>query len=268
MGNNDSDYSERIVAFIDILGFKNHVYDSINTDYSTNIENFNKIQSALDLIIDIADNESPMNKNREVIQFSDSIIISFLINEKSEVFYTLIGLLYLIIELLQYGYLIRGGISLGKCFHSDTRVFGPAVIQAVELEKKATYPRIIIDKKVLQKGCENHVTHHSSEDESKYLKHFVKEDDDGEFYLNYFSSALSEFDDEFQQLSYIESLESLIQSNLIKYKDNTRVLDKYEWMKQKYNNMINHMKSKENINRIREFKSEIADWLESRSLIT
>lgn len=262
-----SEYSERVVAFIDILGFKSHVNDSIKTDNSTNYENFIKIQSALDLIIEIADTESPMNTNREVTQFSDSIIISFLINEKSEVFYTLIELLHLTMGLLGYGFVIRGCVVVGKCFHNKTRVFGPTIIQAIELEKEAKFPRIIIDKKVLEIGCKNHSNHHSLEDELFYLKHLVKKDDDDQWYLNYFSSALSEVDDESQQFSYIQSLESLIRSNLIKYCNDESVFYKYDWMKRKFNEMIVLMTSKDNVDRFRYSEPEIAVWLESISLI-
>jgi len=219
------------------------------------------------LIIEIADKDSPMNKNREITQFSDSIIISFLINEKSEVFHTLIELLHLTMELLRYGFVIRGGISLGKCFHNNTRVFGPAIIKAVELEKKAENPRIIIEKKVLKKGCENHANHHRLEDEYSYLMDLVKQDDDGEWYLNYFSPALNEVDNVSNQFYYIENLKSFIQNNLDKYCNNDYVLKKYEWMKKKYNEMINLMKSKANIDRFKDSEPKIAVWLESVSVI-
>jgi len=263
----ESTYSERVVAFIDILGFKNHVNDSINRDNSINCGNFEKIQSALDLIIEIANIESPMNANREVTQFSDSIIISFLINERSEVFYTLIELLHLTMELLGYGFVIRGGITVGKCFHNKTRVFGPTVIQAIELEKEAKFPRIIVDKKVLEIGCKNHANHHSLEDELIYLKSLVKKDDDGQWYLNYFSSALYEVDDELSEFGYIHNLEKIIRDNLQVYKEDERVRPKYEWMKSKYNDMVAPMIEKDNIDRFGYGESNIRNGLESLSLI-
>ncbi|WP_320122110.1 hypothetical protein [uncultured Sphaerochaeta sp.] len=107
MGIKEDGYTEKVVAFIDVLGFKNHIYESINTDNSTNEVKFNEIQAALNIIIEIADADSLMNMNREVTQFSDSIIISFMVNEKSEVFHTLIELLHMNMELLRYGFLIR-----------------------------------------------------------------------------------------------------------------------------------------------------------------
>lgn len=47
-----------------------------------------------------------------------------------------------IIELLQLGFLTRGGITIGPVHHRDNIIFGPALIEAVALEKEAHYPRI------------------------------------------------------------------------------------------------------------------------------
>jgi len=47
-------------------------------------------------------------------------------------------------ELLRVGFLIRGGVTVGGLYHNDAGViFGPALIEAVAIEKKACYPRII-----------------------------------------------------------------------------------------------------------------------------
>jgi hypothetical protein len=48
---------------------------------------------------------------------------------------------------LRLGFLIRGGMSYGKLYHSGGVVFGPALIDAVSLESKsAVYPRIVLSK--------------------------------------------------------------------------------------------------------------------------
>ena len=36
--------------------------------------------------------------------------------------------------LLQKGFLIRGGITVGKLYHKENVVFGPALIEAVKIE--------------------------------------------------------------------------------------------------------------------------------------
>lgn len=63
---------------------------------------------------------------------------------------------------LRYGLFLRGGITIGELSFNEDFVFGQGLIDAVALEEKAIYPRIIMDESVL-----------------KYVfqPHFVKEDD-------------------------------------------------------------------------------------------
>lgn len=54
-------------------------------------------------------------------------------------------------KLITRGILVRGSISFGKLFSDDTNniIVGPGLINAYELEAKANYPRIIIDRTII-----------------------------------------------------------------------------------------------------------------------
>ncbi|MCC5014638.1 hypothetical protein [Legionella sp. 31fI33] len=57
-----------------------------------------------------------------------------------------------IINLLESGFLVRGGISLGLLHHTDQIIFGPALVRAHDLEhNEAKFPRILIDDSVIEK---------------------------------------------------------------------------------------------------------------------
>ncbi|WP_320122109.1 hypothetical protein [uncultured Sphaerochaeta sp.] len=162
--------------------------------------------------------------------------------------------------------LIRGSITTGKCFHNKSRVFGPAVVQAYELEQKANYPRIVVGLDVIKAGIANHANHHTLQDEFEYLKDLIKNDVDGQWYLDYFSTAFSEVDDELMVFDYINNLERIIINNIDRYKNDNRVLPKYLWMKSKYNEMVTPMINQDNIDRFKK-NPEIKQGLESLSLI-
>jgi hypothetical protein len=49
----------------------------------------------------------------------------------------------LCIKLLQLGFLTQGGVTIGPMHHHDNVVLGPAVIEAVALEREAHYPRLL-----------------------------------------------------------------------------------------------------------------------------
>lgn len=50
-----------------------------------------------------------------------------------------------------YGLFVRGGIVIGKMSYNDDYVFGKGVIEAVTKEGEAQYPRIVIDKILVDK---------------------------------------------------------------------------------------------------------------------
>jgi hypothetical protein len=265
----NSDYSDRIVVFIDILGFGGMVDESIQKDGTTNKKNLSTINEAIDILHATWDPPfEGFDIKKEITLFSDSAIISFSTKTRSEVFYTLLKLLHLILDLLRIGVLIRGGIAIGKCIHNKDKVFGPGVNQAVKMEKEANYPRIIVDPKIIDVAKKYHASHHSATDEIESIEKLLKKDDDGLLYLNYFRSAFSEFDDEYSLLEYIFHMYKLINSKQAYYKNNERILNKYIWMQKKYNEMVEPMISKQQINRALKYNPIIAKELQSLKLIS
>jgi len=60
---------------------------------------------------------------------------------------------YLSGELLrEKGLLLRGAVTLGKVYESPNVLFGPALVEAHDLEKAARYPRIILSNEVATSG--------------------------------------------------------------------------------------------------------------------
>jgi len=47
--------------------------------------------------------------------------------------------------LVQQGFLLRGGFTVGPLYHKDAIVFGPAFLRAYELEQLAVHPRVILE---------------------------------------------------------------------------------------------------------------------------
>ena len=50
-------------------------------------------------------------------------------------------------KLLEMGFLVRGGISVGSVWHTDTNIFGSGYIDAYKTEQKARHPRIALSPK-------------------------------------------------------------------------------------------------------------------------
>ena len=231
-------YENRICCFIDILGFQEHVNETTTGD-EDNVEKINSIKQIIDIArMIVVDYDSGVSKSKMVTQFSDSIVISFKIEEKSEVFYTLIDLLHIAFEFANKGYLARGGVCLGKMIHTDDFILGPALVDSYILEsKKAIYPRIIVDAEVIAAGMIFKSDHHDADYEKQSILDCLNKDDDDYYYIDFIEKVNFELDDpNYDLIPYLLNLEKLIQAGLSS--SDNRVKQKYNWIKEKFNNYI------------------------------
>ncbi len=166
--------NERVVAFIDILGF-----ESLVCDMAQDERLHQRLQYALQNIKRVKNsslNENTAQRDLEVSVFSDCIAISAEHDNHHGVIWTAI---HLQSSLLVLGILTRGGISKGKLVHEDDMLYGEGIIKAYKLESKAAiYPRILIDNEIIV--CTN----------DYYRSVFFQQDMDGLWYLNPFSIGL------------------------------------------------------------------------------
>lgn len=222
-------YDNRIVVFIDILGFSNIIKSTVGDKKSkkTADDNFNNIKSALsDVQKKIGDF---LKKNEEkslrLSQFSDSIVIS--INEDSNIIVEIVKLLREIQISLLYNkdILIRGGVVKGLLVHSDQYLFGPAMINAYLLESKCAFsPRIIVMPDVKKKF--DQVIKENDVEKVKILR----KDNDGTFYVDYFSYTDGELES-INAEDYFRKLCLILKKNITN-KDYSLKL-KYYWMRDK-----------------------------------
>jgi hypothetical protein len=149
-------FEERAVAFIDVLGFKSYV-ESASRDESENnldllddlIEILEKVIPNLDVRLDKSVSDELIPKH---ISISDCIILSSPLTSDKMTSYC--GLSILVMRVIQLthtflakGYLIRGGISIGKVWHTKSNIVGPAYQEAYSIETKTGVPRVELSDK-------------------------------------------------------------------------------------------------------------------------
>lgn len=150
------DYEKRIIAFVDILGWKRAINDkSASEIYS--------IMAPIIQMADVYNNQArtkieeqakenngkvnPLFMSIQLAIFSDCLAYSMPSDIGSRVYDKVA---FIIREFLRKGYLVRGGISEGDLYHNDQIVFGPGLVKAHEIEsKRASFPRVLIDESVI-----------------------------------------------------------------------------------------------------------------------
>lgn len=250
-------YERRIIAFIDILGFK-EIVKQTETDTSKitllysvleYLKNW-EISSNWDLRL-VELEEDAQKKGVESFDirgktnttaFSDSIVVSVKVeNNINEMASTLIAnLAYIGSILMGKGILFRGGITLGNIIHNNNgTVFGQGLIDAYFLEtKNAKYPRIILSDKLIKELNYPLEAKRYRYPYHQYLHRF--QDGCTGFHQMIYYQVL-ENSEEITRESMISSLENIRQviiDGLDSSFENSDVFEKYKWLKEQYNELI------------------------------
>ena len=166
-------YTQRVLLCLDILGFRQAISESESDD-----EEAERIFQAITVRKDELESAWAQQsyENRRITAFSDSIIISY---SEEDLQFLIQDCMAQQISFLQHGFLSRGGIGVGKLYHADNVVFGPAFIKAYDFESKhACVPRVILDPELT-----------NNDENMRRWKDFehVLPDSDGHYYVNYLS---------------------------------------------------------------------------------
>lgn len=214
-------YENRLIVYIDILGFKQAIARTLDTNDETRLE-INSICEMFSLI----KKHWRVAGTAKISQFSDVIVLSLLPYEGVLV-ETLFMLQVFIFQLLHKGFLCRGTIKYGKLIHTDEYLFGPVLVEAYQEERDLVkFPRIIIHPNVFMIDLSFY--------DDGYQK--VLKDEDSLHYLDYFQ----DIDEILLGLKitdgfYCFTLWRAICEGLTTHKESPVIRKKYEWMKKKYN---------------------------------
>ena len=194
-------YETYIIAFLDILGFKNLI----------NTSSFDKV---LDIFKSILTDKDAITALWHAVEDDDSIC-------------------YAIQELLlnlETPILLRGAIAVGDFYLNENLVFGKGLVDAYwAQERYAVYPRIIISNDIT-------VGRRVSVDNG----HDLPKDDDGYYYINCIERYLGEEHtwEEIENSEQYDKLKNMIDINLNGYNDD-RVRQKYLWLERELERIKN-----------------------------
>lgn len=175
----DKQYTQYYVAFLDILGFKDHVNSASCEDILNVYEFLREISEEY-----FDEGYEDIKSSIKIKIMSDSICIyikASISNALEELVQFCVAFQSNLLN-LEPCIFVRGGITYGDMYARDDIMFGPALTEAYLLEEKnAKVPRIIMCKSTLDYGK-------SGMDKStpSFLKYFIFRDDDAFYTLDYF----------------------------------------------------------------------------------
>lgn len=231
-------YEERLILFIDFLGFKEIVGKTASDP------------AALTRLIEALNDIGRMGEHdafasQRMTQFPDSVVLSYAANEESGSFWMIHEIALSVMMLAQRGYLLRGALTVGPLYHEDRHVIGPAMVRAVKMESKvACFPRVIVDQAVIKLARRHRREGHSPKDEEGYVRSFIDEDKDGQLFIDYVSwdavVAHAGIEDYYYP-AYMAQLGDMIEAGL--QHEDARVAEKYLWLHPRYVAQVDRFKA-------------------------
>ena len=170
-------YDDYLVAFLDILGFKEMIDKYSCNDIYELFFSIEKKNPRSPIVFDDAKKNIPYDKVSKIIM-SDSVILYIKTEERNSLNAIIAFCRFLANALIKRDIpvLMRGGIARGKFFASDQYYFGEALNTAYNLQEKAAQnPRIIFFDGIKK----------SLDFNMEYYKEDTYRDDDGFSCVNY-----------------------------------------------------------------------------------
>lgn len=239
-------FDDRFVAFVDILGFR-----GIVSRMRGERKLFLTVRDALKIINAqsrqfrdyrvarkqsherfLANGETPSSPptQLQMTSFSDCYVIS----ETSPAGHVLAGVQALGAALLAQGILCRGAVVRGDAYHRGHVLFGPAVIEAYDLESRvAKYPRILVTESVRKVSWGYHT--------GKWRSQLFIRDTDGLWFLNVLTPSLSKWkalstaEAEVSSRKFLKSVRKWLGKELIEAQNDLGRLSKLQWLAHHFN---------------------------------
>ncbi|MEA4977761.1 MAG: hypothetical protein VB016_04340 [Methanomassiliicoccaceae archaeon] len=267
MSENEPSVEKYLVAYMDILGYRDKIRlhpelvdEFLKTTLAT-VERIKKIER------ESKDYDPSMIPRIRTKIFSDNFIICMKWDPEKKIiphhmfhvsFFREIAELQRVL-LWEFNVLTRGSFTIGDLYIDDDCVYGPALIDAYEMEnKEAKNPRMIIGDdtfdEILASIDEDHTDH-------MRVEYFFLKDADGWRYLDYYRPMLW-FEPNFQDEPSSEECElmdclSKIDDSILKVVENAnsntdfireeRNRMKLSWIIDNYNNGCEHMRMKKHL---------------------
>ena len=225
-----------IICYADILGFRRMTETAFESgDERTFLRRLRKsLADAYGFVREMAASAKDGPPNFDMKVFTDNIVIAYpLRNPNRDLgqpeLGSLLGLLAQVqTGLAAKGFFLRGGISVGQHYQDQDIAYGKALLEAVDLNKPGTPPRLVIGPSVevlisrqLSWNSGGRAPHHF---------HLLEDPSDGRLFVNYLSAAFEYFPGGPISFEHLAGQRDIVCSRLRAYVSDASVRQKYEWI--------------------------------------
>jgi hypothetical protein len=176
-------YATYMIAYLDILGFKARVQASRSDP--TAIEEIGDMLERVGRMVSTINSSWEATPGVRARMFSDTILLSC----PNPDWRTLLAMCQFVVVfqalMIEKMHFLRGALVVGDHFERGDIAFGPALIEAYEMERLAIWPRVIVHPNVMRQR--------EIGDVERMGEYYIRRDRDGLAYLDYLTGAFVMF---------------------------------------------------------------------------
>jgi hypothetical protein len=242
----EADFVESLVAFVDILGFKNRVLNSTDSKSLISVvDDLKTIQNKFDFKSTDPDTVEVQNiLHKEVLAFSDSLVVS--IGYDAEGYSIHGGFDFLLPEIINIAraqaecvsqdIFLRGGVADGLWYYRDDCMVSPALISAYGIEGEIWAPVIGISQELYKKFAEHSDRKTYAPGSDPFLSEVRRFNKGGKdfWFIDYVRIYLGELEDANEEVLWLQAHARAIQKGY-DASPNEDIREKYRWLASYHN---------------------------------
>ncbi len=234
-------FRKSFCAYIDILGFSDKIKANDLTFFETYLNVLNQELNYIEKRHGLSGSKKVKEFALKI--FTDNFVFGHPWYEQSgEVE---LGTIFEVLSHIQLTFtksniFVRGAICMSDLYMDENIVLGPALIEAYKMEsEKAIYPRIILSEDVIN-VVKEHLTYYGNNGSAPQNNEYLI-DIDGHYFVNYLSTLFYWGDcPESTILKELIQHKNIVAQNLIQFKDNFKLYDKFSWVAKYHNYFCNN----------------------------
>ena len=228
---------EAIVCYADILGFR------ALTDHAFELDQGAEFLRTIKNSISVAYGKVHRTRTLaglarplfDLKVFTDNIVVAYPIDDlETELGESELGTILMLFaevqaSLASNGFLLRGAITVGPHYQDQDIAYGPALFEAVDLDKSGGSPRLVIAPSA-ERLIAHQLTSYDHVTSAPHYWELLEDSADSQLFIDYLGIAFENFQESGIDRELLGAFRGTVSNGLQKHRLNPRVWQKYKWL--------------------------------------
>ena len=266
---NSPSLRKAVICYADILGFRAETKRAFASGEETQF--LQRVKNALGVAYGkVREAQAAGGTEISVFDmkiFTDNIVVAYPVHDPDiELGEGELGIILMLFSEVQAslaadGFLLRGAIAFGDHYQDDDIAYGPALLEAVDLDKSGSGPRLVIAPSA---ECQiaGQLASYRSISDAPHCDALLIDPSDGRLFVNYLDAVFGYFLDDGIDYQLLGELRDNVTNALKEHESNPRVRRKYEWVATYHNYVFSDFADRHFLQSNEEVDPELLDYSE------